>query len=272
MKKSICFIILLYVINPARADQIYQFCNNCYNTSDVEYAAEIFSQALASGDHSIIIINDQTNKLWDVRVRVTNSYNGNFFPSIGDNVVEIILTEFLSGISQSYAALKRAVDDPIVVDTRRIPEPAGGLIESTCPRANNGFCVELNKYLFNLDKLVTFRAHMTSGGAIIRRAWRKKPDRKDLPIIVIFSDGSIGAYEYNGGIKVSVDIAPVGATATDRNGEIGGLGGYVGLDDDINAPGNSLVPNGGASGDCTISIRPAIRNGESVYRISVTCE
>ncbi|WP_395377245.1 hypothetical protein [Marinicella sp. W31] len=269
MKKPILFLILMYFINPVRAEQIFQFCNNCYIAPDFQHAAEIFSQTLSAGDHSIVLVNDNSNQVWDVRVRVTSNSGGDFFPVIGDNSVEILSTEFNAEASEAYADMKELIEEPFVVDARLAPQPYQGYIESLCPTANNGYCTALNNYLFNLPRTYAFRSYLNTG-SLLHLVWRRLRS-EDMLIIVVFPDGSIGAYEYNGGLSPSSSISPVGNTATGSNGQIATIGGYIGLDDDVNVPGNSNIPNGGSggSGNCTIAITSV---DNEVYRITVTCE
>ena len=269
MKKSILFLILMYFINPVRAEQIFHFCNNCYIAPDYQHAAEQYGQILSAGDHSIVLVNDLINQVWDVRVRVSNNSGGDFFPVIGDNTVEILSTEFNSEASQAYADMKELIEDPFVVDTRSAPEPFRSYINSLCPSANDGYCSALSSYIYNLPRASAYRTYLNTG-SLFSFVWRRLRG-DDMLIIVIFPDGSIGAYEYSGGLSSTSSVRPVDNTATNSSGHITTIGGYIGLDDAVNVPGNSNIPNGGSggSGDCTIAITSA---DNEVYRITVTCE
>ena len=268
MKKSIFILILMYFMNPVQAEQIFQKCNTCNTIADVEAAAELFTLTLNPGTHSAIIVNDNTNKVWNVMVRITGS-SGSSFPFIGDNSVEILSTDFLPVESNALAMLKDLVDEPFVVDTRLAPESVQGLIESLCPSAHNGSCTALNSHLYNLPRTVLYRQYRSTTN-LFKLLWRRLFG-DDLIMVVIFLDGSIGVYQYNGSLSVN-SIVAVDDTATNDDGEISNIGGYLGLDDDdFNVPGNSNIPYGGSggSGDCTVAITSV---DNEVYRVTVTCE
>ncbi|WP_395377246.1 hypothetical protein [Marinicella sp. W31] len=269
MKKSIFALIIMCFLSPVRAEQIFQFCNTCYSTSDVDTAAELYSLALNPGNHSVVIVNDNTNKVWNVIVRVSGGSFGNSFPVIGDNSVEILSTDYLADESIALAMLKDLVDEPFVVDTRLAPGHVQGLIESLCPVAHNGSCTALNNHLYNLPRTLLYRQYRSTTN-LFKLLWRRLFG-DDLIMVVIFLDGSIGVYQYNGSLSVN-SIVAVDNTATNDDGEITNIGGYLGLDDDdFNVPGNSNIPYGGSggSGDCTVAITSV---DNEVFRVTVTCE
>ncbi len=268
MKKSILPFVLFLFFVPVQAEQIFHMCNSCYSTADVNNEAEMITMTLSPGQHSAVIVNELTSKIWDVRVNVSGDSGGQSFPGFSDNTVEVIYTHYLPTDSHALSVLLSLVDDPIVVDTRLAPNHNFGLIESLCPSANNGSCTALNHYLYNLPRTVLYRQYLTTPN-LIKLVWRRLFG-DDLIFVVIFPDGSIGAYKYNGSVSVN-SIQAVNNTATNASGEISNIGGYIGLEDDINAPGYSQITYGGhgSSGDCTVAITSA---DQQTYRVTVHCE
>lgn len=272
-KIFITLIILLASLNHSKAAQIVNSCNDCYNSADAALTAELSTMMLPPGLHSAIIVNKNQNHIWEVMVRVTgNSFNPN--PNINDNISEVLSVSYKHTETQTLITLRSMVDEPIVVDTRDAPGDTLDLINSLCPSAHNGNCTALNHHLYNLPTVSAYRATRVSTN-LIKLVWNRL-FKDDLMIIVIFPDGSVGVYRYNGSISPN-SIDALDNTATDSDGYVSDpnnydLSGFFDIDD-LNTPGTTHLPYGGfggssGGGGCFVAVTTA---DDEVTRVQVVC-